>query len=63
MDVIHNSQEDNIEKTEKESQRLAKLQSSAIWGFWTKLFILIGGVITFALMLWFIWLFPDKVSH
>jgi hypothetical protein len=63
MDVIQNSQEDNIEKTEKENDRLAKLQSAAIWGFWTKLFILVGGVITFCMMMWFIWMFPDKVSH
>ena len=63
MNNIEKSQEDNIQKTEKENERMAKLQSSAVWGFWTKIIILIAGVITFVCMMSFIWLFPDKVSH
>jgi hypothetical protein len=32
-------------------------------GFWQKLILLLVGMATFVLMMWFIWLFPGKVSH
>lgn len=63
LDQIQNEQETNIRKTQAERDRLHKLQKSSMWGFWTKLILLIAGAAVFVAMLWFIWLFPSRVYH
>ncbi|CDW76887.1 UNKNOWN [Stylonychia lemnae] len=60
---IADSQEQNLDKTEKERDEIAKLQAKVFSSFWQRILMLIIATLTFMGTGFFIWLFPNKIKY
>ena len=60
MDTISKKQDDNIDKTVEETNKLKSENKTSISGFFDRLFRMIFGLAVFGSMIIFIKFFPNK---
>jgi len=60
ISTISKKQDDNIDKTIEQTNKLSAENRSAVSGFFTRLFRLLFGLVVFGSMIVFIKFFPNK---
>eukprot|EP00347_Sterkiella_histriomuscorum_P010742 403375093 len=62
LNQIQNSQDKNLQQTEKEREEIVKMQSKTFSSFFQRIIMLVIATVTFFMIGSFIWLFPNKIQ-